>query len=109
MNNVKLKLNSDKTDFIIIDHKHTRESRILKFYVIFLQSSITQAEEVKKTVDSFDGHISKFCCACHYHLRDLQCVHKFLTVNTAVLVANAIVSNRLDYCNPHSMGPARTR
>ena len=33
------------------------------------------------------------------HLRDLRCIHKFLTVDTAVLMANAMVSSQLDYCN----------
>ena len=42
MNSVKLKQNPNKTEFIIIiiGDKHTRESLIPKFPIIFLQSSI---------------------------------------------------------------------
>ena len=47
MNGVKLKLNPDKTEFIITGDKYTRESLTPKFPVIFLQSSVSKAVEVK--------------------------------------------------------------
>ena len=47
MNGVKLKLNPDKTEFIMIGDKQTRESPIPKFPGTFLKSSIMPAEEVK--------------------------------------------------------------
>ena len=40
---VKLKLNLYKTEFIIISDKHTTESLILNFPVIFIQSSLMPA------------------------------------------------------------------
>ena len=40
MNGMKLKLNPDRTDFIIIGGKNTRGSLIQKYPVTFLQSSI---------------------------------------------------------------------
>ena len=63
------------------------------------------AEDVKNlgvTFDleeSFDSHVGTVCCACYYHLRDLQHNHKVLTLYAAVLLANAMVSRQLDYCN----------
>ena len=113
MNGVKLKLNPDKTEFIIISDKHTRESLIPKFAVKFLQSSIIPAEEVKNlgvTFDSediFGSEVSKVCHACYYHLRCLQCIRKFLTFDTAVVLGNAIVSSQLDYCNPLLYGASK--
>ena len=62
LNSVKLKLNPDKTGFIIIRNKHTSESLILKFPVKFLESSIIPAVEVKKNI-SFDS--DKVCHACY--------------------------------------------
>ena len=47
MDCVIFKMNPDKTEFIIIGDKHTRESVIPKFTVSFLQRSIFQAEKVK--------------------------------------------------------------
>ena len=50
--------------------------------------------------DTFVSHVGKVCHACYYHVRDLQRICKFLTVDTAVLTANvANVSSQLDYFN----------
>ena len=71
MNKVKLKLNTDKTEFNITGDKHNRDSLIPIFSVIFLQSSIV----LGVTCDSeniFDNHTGKVCHACYYHLRDLR-------------------------------------
>ena len=38
------------------------------------------------------------CRAC-YHLKDLRRICKFLSVETAALLANSMISSRLDYCN----------
>ena len=76
LNGVKLKLNPDKTEFIIISDKQTRESFLPNFPVTFLQSSITPAEKVKNlcvtpdSEDTFDSHTGKVCRACYYHLQD---------------------------------------
>ena len=67
MDSVKLKLNPDKTEFIIIGDKNTRDSLAQKFPVDLLQSSVIPAEKVKNlgvTFDSsngFDCHISNVC------------------------------------------------
>ena len=49
--------------------------------------------------NSFDNHVAKVCRACCYHLCDLRRIRKFLSVETAILLANAMVSSCLDYCN----------
>ena len=45
------------------------------------------------------GHITKVCRACYYHLKDLRRVCKFISVETAALLANSMISSRIDYCN----------
>ena len=42
----------------------------------------------KKT---FTSHITKVCCACYYHLKDLRCIYKFLSVETTALLANSLL------------------
>ena len=44
-------------------------------------------------------HVANLCRVSYYHLRELQRVHRYLNHETAVRVANALVSSRLDYCN----------
>ena len=58
--------------------------------------------------NSFDNHVAKVCRACYYHLRDLRRIRKFLGVETAILLANAMVSSRLDYCNSLLYGVSKS-
>ena len=39
------------------------------------------------------------CRSCFVQLRDFRRVRRYLTADVSVLVANAIVSSHLDYCN----------
>ena len=43
--------------------------------------------------------IAKFIYSCFVKLRDFGHVRRFLTHDVSVLVANALVSSHLDYCN----------
>ena len=77
MDGVKLKLNLEITEFIIIGQKAFRELLAPNFPVPLLQNNISPSAEVKNlgvTFDSdnsFDNHVAKVCRACYYHLRDL--------------------------------------
>ena len=48
---------------------------------------------------TFRSHISAVCSSCFYHMRDLRCIHCHLDLDNAKLLATALVSSRLDYCN----------
>ena len=105
MDGVKLKLNPEKTEFITIGDRQARESLINKFSTQLLGNSIYPTDTVKNlgvTFDSgntFSSHITKVCCACYYHLKDLRRIRKLLSVDIAALLANSLISSRLDYCN----------
>ena len=114
MDGVKLKLNPEKTEFIIIGQKAIRESLAPNFLVPLLQNNISPSVEVKNlgvifdSDNSFDNHVAKVCRACYYHLCDLRRIRKFLGVETAILLANAMVSSRLDYCNSLLYGVSKS-
>ena len=74
MDGVKLKLNAEKPEFIIIGQKAIRESLAPNFLGVIFDSD-----------NSFDNHVAKVCRACYYHLRDLRRIRKFLGVETAIL------------------------
>ena len=105
MDGVKLKLNPEKYEFIIIGQKAIRDYLAPNFPAPPLQNNICPSVEVKNlsvifdSDNSFDNHVAKVCRACYYRLRDLRWIHKFLSVETAILLANAMVSSHLDYCN----------
>ena len=47
----------------------------------------------------FRSHISVVCSSYFYHMRDLRRIRCHLDLDTAKLLATALVSSRLDYCN----------
>ena len=114
MDGVKLKLNPEKYKFIIIGQKAIREWLAPNFPVPLLQNNIFPSVEVKNlgvifdSDNSFDNHVAKVCRACYYHLRDLRRIRTFLVVETAILLANAMVSSRLDYCNSLLYGVSKS-
>ena len=105
MNGAMLKLNPDKTEFIIIGNKTDRGELTKEFPVSLLQSEVSPATIVRNlgvTFDSdhsFNSHVANLCRACYYHMRDLRRIRRFLNTESALLLANALVSSRLDYCN----------
>ena len=48
---------------------------------------------------SFADHVSQVIKSTRVHTRDLYRIHPLLDLKTSVLLANALVSSRLDYCN----------
>ena len=84
MDSVKLKLNPEKNEFIIIGQKTIRESLAPNFPVPLLQNNISPSVEVKNlgvifdSDNSLDNHVAKVCRACYYHLRDLRQIRKSL-------------------------------
>ena len=75
MSGNKLKLNPDKTEFIVFGAK----------------------DRYKWLSDSFPVNILGNCLSPTDV--DLHHIRRFLSVDTSVVIANALVSSRLDYCN----------
>ena len=48
---------------------------------------------------TFCSHISVVCNSCFYHMRDLRRIRRHFDLDSAKLLATALVSSRLDYCN----------
>ena len=48
---------------------------------------------------NFSNHVSQVIKSTRVHARDLYRIRPCLDLNTSVLLANALVSSRLDYCN----------
>ena len=52
--------------------------------------------------------MSAICSSCIYHIRDLRRIRRHLDLNSAKLLANALVSSRFDYCNSILSGIVET-
>ena len=103
--NSKLKLNADKTEFLIIGTSMQRAKLYGFFPTHILSQSITPAASVLNLGVTFDENfnfkeqISKTCRCCFYHIRDLRRIRRFISLSVAKTIATALVTSRLDYCN----------
>ena len=105
MSNNKLKLNPDKTEFIILGSKTSRERLAHLFPINILGSDLNPTSKVRNLGVIFDAdfsftdQVNSIRKSCFYYIRDFSRIRRHLTKPTAISLANALVSSRLDYCN----------
>ena len=100
-----LKLNPDKTEFIILG-SHAQLKKLDPYLPVKIFGNFMHPAVVVKNLGvwfdanfSFANHVRNICKTCFIQIRDLRRVRKHLTDEAAILAANALVSSRLDYCN----------
>ena len=101
----KLKLNPDKTEFILFGSKNVC-TKLGKFFPVNILGTLLSPAEAIRNLGvwfdsdfSFSCHVRNICKACFVHIRDLRRLRGYLTREAALLAANALVGSRLDYCN----------
>ena len=105
MTGCKLKLNSSKTEFLLIGTKFQREKILPNFPCVILGQDTNPSASAKNLGVVFDSslnfrkHISQTCSTGFYHIRDLRRIWKSLSLDLAKQIAVALVSGKLDYCN----------
>ena len=105
MSTNKLKLNPDKTEFLLIGNEWQRNKYLSMFPIELLGVETYPAKSACNLGVIFDKnfnfrlHISTICSSCIYHIRDLWRICRHLDLDSAKLLANALVSSHLDYCN----------
>ena len=114
MSTNRLKLNPDMTEILLIGNERSRSKYLSIFPIELLGVETYPAKSARNFGVIFDknsnfrSHISAICSSCIYHIRDLWCVHRHLDLESAKLLANALVSSRLDYCDSLLSGTAET-
>ena len=108
----RLKLKPDKTEFFLIGNERQR-SKYLPMYPIELFSVKTNPAKSARNVSvifdknfNFRSHISVVCNSCFYFLRDLWRIRRHLDLDSAKLLATALVSSCFHYCNSLLYGTA---
>ena len=100
----KLKLNHDKTVILIGSPKNCKKL-LPHFPISILGNQVSPAQSVRNLRVMFDSnfnfshHMSQVIKSTRVHARDLYRIRPLLDLKTSVLLANALVSSRLDYCN----------
>ena len=101
----KLKLNPDKTEFILIGSKDNCKQLLPHFPINILGNQVSPEQSVKNIWVVFDSnfifsdHVSQVIKSTKVYARDLYRIRLLLDLKTSVFLANALVSSRLDYCN----------
>ena len=99
----KLKLNPDKTEFIVFGSKSQREKLNHSFTVNILGNLISPVDAVRnlgvwfESDFSFSCHVMKVYKACFASVRDLKRLRRHLTHEATLIAANALVGSHLDY------------
>ena len=100
MKSSKLKLNSDKSEFIIIGTKHQRHKLYNHFPVKLLDNDTCPSDSagnlgvVFDSDISFHKHVSNIYKSCFYHIRDLRRIRRHIPLSTAKTISNALISIR---------------
>ena len=97
----KLKLNDDKTEFLVITSKHNQskyctDSLQIATSMIQPTASARNLGIVFDNILSMDNHIKNVCKSTYFHIRNLYEIRKILDQDTASLLVHALITSRLD-------------
>ena len=104
MTNHKLKLNDEKTEFILLGRKRQLTDISVKDLYVG-DSSVERSLFVRNLGFLFDENftmqkqISAVCKTAYFHLRNIARIRKYLSESAAQSLVHAFVSSRIDYCN----------
>ena len=82
-----------------------QRSKVISSTLSFCGNTLTPSDHVLNLGVTFDPdlslktHISSVCRSSFYHIRQIRIARPSLDTNSAILLANALVSSKLDYCN----------
>ena len=104
MSSNRLKLNSDKTQFIWLGSRYQRQkvditSIQLGINEVKFQSSVNDLGVIIDDLLSMKDHVQRICRSSFYQLKQLRAVRKSLSMESCEALIHAFVSSRLDYCN----------
>ena len=97
----KLSVNSNKTEYLLFNHKHVTIPNVN----INIDSNIIMASDSAKNLGvtfqsdmSMNEHISAIVKSCFLQLRNFYRICPFISKTAAITLANAFVHSYLDYC-----------
>ena len=100
----KLIVNPSKTEFLLVGSNYQR-SKLVSSSVIFKDNVLSPSATVRNLGVTFDSnlslttHISSVCRSSYHVIRQLRQIRSSLDHKSCVLLANALVSSKLDFCN----------
>ena len=99
-----LKLNDDKTEFIIFAPKYRQH--LYRNIEVTAGDCVIRSEAKVKNLGvildnklSLEDHVNAVSRTCHFHLRNISRIHRYLSEDACRTIIQSLVISRLDYCN----------
>ena len=101
----RLTVNPSKTEYLLIGTPQQR-SKVTSTSVTFCGNQITPTKSCRNLGFIFDSDLSlkkqislTVCQSSYFQIRQIRQIRSSLDINAATMLANSLVSSRLDYCN----------
>ena len=100
----RLAVNPSKTEYLLIGTSKQR-SMILNSSIHFQNNALIPSKSARNLGVIFDSelnfkdHISSVCRSSFFQIRQLRQIRSSLDMNSAIILANALVHSKIDYCN----------
>ena len=99
----KLKINDDKTEFLLVTSPKVSMNKDLNVTVgnCTIHPS-TSCKSLGVTIDchvNMESQVNSICRSAHFHLRNIGSIRHLLTDSAAAQLVHALITSRLDYCN----------
>jgi len=99
----KLKINDDKTEFLLVTSPKVSMNKDLNVTVgnCVIHPS-TSCKSLGVTIDchvNMESQVNSICRSAHFHLRNIGSIRHLLTDSAAAQLVHALITSRLDYCN----------
>ena len=101
----RLKINDDKTEFLLIGSPHTHNNMKEVQDLKVGNATIKPSKSARNLGVIFDKHMSmeeqvtNICKSINFHTRNIGAIRHVLTDSSAAQLVHSLISSRLDYCN----------
>ena len=99
------KRNDNRTDLMFVTSKRTNHFHILPTSITIGNAQIPFKQSVKNLGFALDchltmnAHVTNIARTCHFELRSLASIRRFLTSTANATLVSAFALSRIDYCN----------
>ena len=99
-----LKLNQDKTEFIVFSPKF-QGNAIQDLYINMGPNTISSVPKVKNLgvyLDhnlTMDNRVDSICKFCYWQIRNIGKIRRYISDDACKTLIHALVTSKLDYCN----------
>lgn len=99
----RLKLNSDKTEVLVLSAAHRPRPPIGDFQIcndnISPSSAVRNIGVIFDENMSLEKHITSVCKSCFFHIRNISKIRKYLSPQACITLVHAFITSKLDFCN----------